>query len=210
MAESPNDDELLRAAVLGSRDAMEELLVRYGSRIRDKIRGKIDRRWQSVLTEEDVVQETFVEAFLEIRRFEPRGVRSFVSWLITMAQRNAIDAIRELKAAKKGGNVNRVPIDAQASSESYINLFEKLGGTTTSPSRAAYASEVRRALDAALQQLPENYRMAICLYDLAGCTAEDVAAACDCSEGAMHMRRRRAHALLQGLMQDFSSIQLRF
>lgn len=197
-----NDDELLNRAVLGDEDALETLLTRHAPTVRKRLDGRIDPRWQNVLSEEDVLQETWLEAFFAIRSFEPRGVSSFVAWLTMMAKRNLIDAVRELQTLKKGGDRGQVVSRGGENENSYVTLLEGLGGTLTSPTENARKDEARSLLDTALESIPEPYRLPVKLYDLGGCTAEDTAEACECGIGAMHMRRSRAHAMLRKAIAD--------
>ncbi|MGD9854832.1 MAG: RNA polymerase sigma factor [Planctomycetaceae bacterium] len=196
----PSDDDLLRAAVQGDRESLEQLIARHGPMVRRKLEYQIDHCWRTVLSVDDVMQQTFLDAFLFIGRFEPRGVQAFVGWLTNMARRNLIDAVRELKAAKRGGDRVRFTGDSSSLDDSYVDLFERIGGTVTSPSQAVAAREAETALKAALQQVPETYRQAIHLYDLDGRNAMDVAHACGCSVGAMHMRRSRALGMLRTIL----------
>lgn len=192
------ESELLDRAIVGDEDALAALLEMHGAAVRRSLRGKIDAKWRAVLSEDDVMQETYADAFLSIGRFRPDGDEAFVRWLHRLAKNNLTDAARGLSRARRGGG--KAPISANASSESYLDLFEQLGGTRTSPSKALAMQEARTILDRALEQLPENYREVISLYDLAGCTTADVCQACNCSEGAMFMRRARALTMLRELV----------
>lgn len=192
------DEDLINRAVVGDEQALGELLRRHGPAVRKSLTGKIDKRWQSVLNEDDVMQETYADAFLSIAQFSAQGPNSFVRWLSRLARNNLLDAVRGLSAARRGGN--RVSVSTEPQSESYLNLYEQLGGTTTSPSAAAAMQEAKRALDAAFEEMPESYREVVSLYDLAGCSVADVCEACGCSEGAMFMRRARAHRMLRDLI----------
>ncbi|MFQ5733817.1 MAG: RNA polymerase sigma factor [Planctomycetaceae bacterium] len=191
-----SEKALISRAVLGDRDALAELITQHSPELEKSLAGKIDVRWQSVLSVDDVLQETFADAIACISQFEPRGPGSFMRWLVTLALNNLRQAIRGLEAIKRGGDRTRVATEA----ESYVCLFERLGGTTTSPSGQVAFGEAQTALDDALEKLPENHRILISLYDLAGCSVEDTCEACGCSPGAMFMRRSRAHDLLRKLI----------
>ena len=58
------EDELLRKAIAGDMAALSELLERHGPEIRCKLR--IDPAWRPLVSADDVMQITYLEAFLRI------------------------------------------------------------------------------------------------------------------------------------------------
>lgn len=192
------DDELFAAAVGGDEDALVALLERNDEGVRHRLTGSIPRRWQSLLTLDDVMQQTYVDAFRDIRGFVPRGEGAFAAWLAKLAKRNLLDALKLLEAQKRGGHRRRV--EPHHREDSYVELYERLGGTTSTPSRKAARIEAGEALERALQSLPPTYRRAVESYDLQGRPVEEVAAALRRSPGAVYMLRARAHRLLAELM----------
>ena len=58
------DDELLNAAINGDQDALSHLLQASATEVRHSIQGKIDSRWKSVLSEDDVMQQTYADRVL--------------------------------------------------------------------------------------------------------------------------------------------------
>lgn len=198
------EEQLIRDAAGGDEESLQKLLARCGPVIQRSIRRQIAARWRHILSDDDVMQQTFLDAFLFIKEFEPRGIEAFKTWLTNIARRNLIDAVRELRAAKRGGDRIRLSAQVSATDASFADLFEQIGGSFTSPSQAAMAGEAKIALDQALQEIPERNGLAIRLYDLANGDAEDVAEACDCSVGAMHMRRSRGLAMLRRILRSRS------
>lgn len=203
MSDSESDESLLTLAIVGDRAALTTLVERHSERVRRTLVGKISAKWQSVLSVDDVIQETCFDVVREIGRFEPRGDDAFFRWMCTLAKNNLLLAIRGLRTAKRGGDRTRVMPDEQTS---YLNLYESLGGSVTSPSAATAFDEARTALDRALDKLPEHYRLVVSLYDLAGCSVDDVCETCECSQGAMFMRRSRAHAMLREVIGSTANV----
>ena len=195
---SASDAELIRQAVRGDRESLEKLLARHGPTVRERFRHEIPRRWQVVLSEDDVMQEAYTDAFLDIADFVPQGDGSFERWLATIARHNLLNAVEMLEAEKRGGN--RRPIDLPTPDESFFNLYEVLAGTTTTPSRHAARTETRVALQRALERLPEDYRCVVQMYDLEGRAIEEVSAALKRRPGAVYMLRGRAHRALRRLL----------
>lgn len=193
-----HDQSTLHKAVAGDTDALTRLLQEHGPAIRASIRGHIPAKWRSVLSEDDVMQQTYTDAFLDIGDFDPDGDGAFSGWLCTLAQCNLRDALRMLEAVKRGGRKNRVELDQPiGSADALVNALSSSG---TSPSGRAAGIEARALLDRAMAALPETYRQVVQLYDLDALDIETVAQRLNRSPGATYMLRARAHHQLQKLL----------
>lgn len=200
------DHALLQRARDGDKDALTELLHLYDAEVRLDVQRRLPQRWQSLLSVDDVLQQTYAKTILAIRRFVPSGVRAFPAWLKKLAQFHLIEAIRALEADKRGGAARK--LEPRPGSDSYTALFEQLTGigTQTTPSRGAIRAEQRQALQAALAQLPEHYHLVVRRYDLEGCAIDEIATEMQRSPGAVHLLRVRAHARLRELLEQRGTI----
>ncbi len=186
------DDEisLVNRAIAGDESALTTLLDRCGPIVRGRIGADFPRRWQSVLSVDDVLQQAYTDAFLAVRRFSPQGEGAFLAWLTRLAKNAMLDAIDGLEALKRGGDRRRVGVTRQ---ESLVDLLDVVNAVSRTPSRAVAGDESFRALEAAIEKLPSVHRQVITLYDLQGRSIEEVAAAVGRSQGAVFMLRSRAH-----------------
>jgi len=191
-------DNLVEQATHGDREALVALLQCHGPAVRASLAGRIPKRWQAVLSEDDVMQQTYANAVAKIRQFTSGSESSFAGWLETTARRNLRDALKLLQAEKRGGNQRRV--QPGGPDDSIMALYEVLSSTGTSPSGCAARDEALTALRRAIQQLPEAYGHVVMLYDLEGRPVEEVAAALKRSPGAVFMLRARAHERLHEIM----------
>ena len=192
------DEDLVARAAGGDRDALCQLLEEHGTGVRGALAGAIPKRWQSMLAIDDVMQETYTDAFLDVSDFVSRGRGSFQRWLATIAKHNLLNAIQMLEAEKRGGNRRR--IGSEMREDSYVSLYDRLGGTTTTPSRHLARREARTALQHAIEQLPEDYRRAVQLYDLEGRPIEELSSVLKRRPGAVFMLRARAHRALRRIL----------
>ena len=71
-----SEDELLANATQGDAAALGMLLESHGLSIRQEL--KISPKWLGVVDADDVMQVTYLEAFLRILDFQPTGPGAFL------------------------------------------------------------------------------------------------------------------------------------
>ncbi|OGD25995.1 MAG: hypothetical protein A2V57_10425 [Candidatus Aminicenantes bacterium RBG_19FT_COMBO_65_30] len=91
--EEKTDEELAREARAGSRRSFEELARRYKRRLFVYLRPRLGSDQDA----EDMVQETFLKLFRNIRSYDPAF--RFSTWLYTSANRLAISSYRKKEIA---------------------------------------------------------------------------------------------------------------
>lgn len=107
----------------------------------------ICRRYLRGADAEDAAQDTFVRAFVHIRRFDPD--RPLRPWLLAIARRVCLDRLRR-KAPVPEGEIERLaPPDPHPDAEQKVGAREEL-------------SRLQQALEA----LPEGQREAVALFHL--------------------------------------------
>jgi len=195
---STPDTATLEQAVAGDTGALARLLKRHANSVRGTLYGRIPRRWRSVLSEDDVLQQTFADASRDVRHFCGETDRAFEKWLCKIAECNLHDALRMLEAEKRGGNRRRVELPG--SGDSHLDLLRLLSAGSSTPLRHTSKDEVRSALERAIDRLPEAYRTVIRMMDLDGRHVAEVSAAMGRSRGAVHMLRARGHERLRELL----------
>lgn len=195
-AMSDHADTLIQKAVAGDTEALTVLLRMHGPAVESAL--VIERTWQGVLEPADVMQVTYLEAFIRIKSFDPAGDATFATWLRRVAENNLKDAIRGLTRQKRPPPQNRVV--PAAYEDSVAELYDLIGVTTATPSRQIGRREICGLLEKSIEALPEDYARVIRLYDLDGKPIGDVAQAMGRSPGAVHMMRARAHDQLRALL----------
>lgn len=188
-----NEETLVNGACGGDEGALCELLEHYGPIVRDRLKPKIGAQWRTALDEDDVMQVTYLEAFLLVAQFKYRGPGSFLAWLSQVAENNLRDALRGLQAAKRPNPKRRVQVSKHAAENSFVALVELLGATDSTPSRAAARDESEQMIEQVLSALPPDYERVVRLYDLECRSAQEVAEQLGRSTGAIYMLRARAH-----------------
>jgi RNA polymerase sigma-70 factor, ECF subfamily len=194
----PTQTGALHRAVQGDKDALAALLKQYGPAARKAIAGRIPARWRSVLSEDDVLQQTYADAVRAIRQFTSTEERAFGAFLAQTAKRNLLDALKKLRAEKRGGDRPRV--EPRSLEESYASLSQMISAGTSTPSRVLRRKERGLAVQDAIKKLPKDYARVVELYDVQELRLDEVAAALQRSPGAVCMLRARAHERLAKLM----------
>ena len=190
------EGDLVGRAVAGDESALVSLLQRCGRAVRGSL--FVPRRWQSMVSADDVMQQTYVDAFRAIGEFAASSEKAFATWLTRIAKRNLADAIRMLATTKRGGD--RARVDPRSANGSFVGLCQMLSASISSPSRRTTYDEVMEALERAIEALPETHRLVVRLYDLEGRPVEEVARQLKRTPGAVFMVRARAHRLLGDMM----------
>src|SRR3990172_4310412 len=117
MTESFTDAELVRQATNGRRSAFDDLVRRYAGKMYALCVSRISNRSLA----EDMVQETFLRAYRNLRTLEDPA--KFGSWLYGIALRICFDWLKSKKRTE-------VPLSA-------------LGDSSDGPYASSYATESR-------------------------------------------------------------------
>ena len=169
-----DEAELVRRCREGSEAAYAALVRQHRPRLYAlAYRLLLDRE-----AAEDVVQETFLSAFRQIERFEPRP--SLAAWLNTIALRTAS------KAASRRRSRPKTSLDApvaQAGSTGATWDADPLAladpNPAADPQAALEAADLRRDVAAAIAALPFKYRAAVVLRHVMGLDYAEAARALD-------------------------------
>ncbi len=165
-------------------DAFEELVRTYDhklDRVALRLTGNTDEA-------KDLAQEALLRAYRAFDRFK-MGT-SFEKWLFRIASNLYIDKLR------KYGKYRFESLDEPiATNDGYIE--KTLPDWTGNPEEIAQQNELADKIQAALQSLPVNYRMAVVLYDLEGFSYEEISGILECSIGTVRSRIHRGRRLLR-------------
>lgn len=173
------DYELVELAQTGDSHAFETLMRRYTPPLTRFLR-RFMRDSDDV---EDVVQETFIRAYMGINRF--RSNSAFSTWIIRIGINAAKDglALRQRQGpllSSLGGEDD----DSQTLVEARADL--------DTPESRLETKEAMTLLEAALATLPEEQRVSFELRELEGLTYEEIAWQMHCPVGTVRSRIHRA------------------
>ncbi|MDX2163108.1 MAG: sigma-70 family RNA polymerase sigma factor [bacterium] len=134
---------------------------------------------------EDVAQETFVYAFKNLRRYDPR-LSAFKTWLFTIA----ICRCRNMYRRSRPQSVDLSSL-----------LQHELPAPRSETPEAAFArTSAKEALEKALLNLSPRLREAVVLRYGHGLTYREIADIMDCPPKTAESRVRLAHEALRGML----------
>ncbi|TWT45416.1 ECF RNA polymerase sigma factor SigW [Phycisphaerae bacterium RAS1] len=199
MSAESNETVLLGRATAGDEQALADLLVLHHDRIVAQIAARIPQELRAALSADDVAQEAYVVVFRRIQSFQLAEHATFGAWLSGIGMNQLRDAIRNARAAKRGGGARR--LDAPAGQEaSVVSLLGLLATHSQTPSRSAARLDATDAVRAALAHLSDDLRRALEMRYIEGLPIAEIAARMNRTEGAVHQLchrglRRMAAAL---------------
>ncbi len=123
---------------------------------------------------EDVVQETFLRAYKQIKQFDDRS--SFSTWVYRICSNCALDLIRARKTREK----QREPLGDDKTS----SWIDQVAARDPDPERLTQSGQVAQLLEPALQQLSEMERVAFTLRHFEGCNVDEIARALGVQQNA--------------------------
>lgn len=190
--------ELLQAAVGGDRVALERLLLTHYSRLERHVAAQLPESAQSVISAEDILQEAFVQVFRDIHTFDVDGAVSLGAWLRAIVDHRLTDALRKLRAIKRGAGFHRMQNEPVRSSLG--ELTAQLMGDEERPSQLLARDEAVQAVQVRLAGLPDDQQEAIRLRYLNQQSLESVAEAMQRSPAAVRGLVHRAKASLREML----------
>lgn len=181
---SPVDAELVRRMQAGDERALSAFYDRWFP----VVNCLVTRIVKSPDDGEDVVEETFWQAWRQSSRFDPeRG--SVQTWLLTIARSRALDRLRALKRVREESSDALALEDAAASSASADEPFVP---SPSDPSLAVEHQERKAVVLAALAELPREQREALELGYFRGLSQSEIAERTGQPLGTVKTRMRLA------------------
>lgn len=191
MGEPIEDKQLVEQSSSGDREAFRGLVDRYQGKLLRLVTQLVRSREDA----EDIVQESFVKAYLSIDSF--RGQSSFYTWLYRIAFNMAIDFKR--KVSRRGGD--SAPLEDVDTTKNIYTVQ-----TIESPSDVVSRKEQAELISKALHELSEEHRTVIVLREIDGLSYEEIAKVMGISKGTVMSRLHYARKKMQTALKDEYSV----
>lgn len=192
---------LLEQAQGGDDQALNDLLSRYEERLKRIVRIRLSARLRRCVETVDIVQETFQSALKHINNLEMRSTASIMQWLSRIAENQMHDVHRRFYGQKRDRTREvRISDGGRMDDESTRGVVPPSGSVP--PDELAAQDEIRKIVDDAVAELPDDYREVIMLRTYYGGSWEFVAEQIGRPNAdAARQLHRRARIRLSRIMQ---------
>ncbi len=183
------DNELIAKIKEGDLASFSEIIERYTQKVHN-LAMRITRNEEDT---EEILQDVFVTVFHKADRFE--GKSAFSSWLYRITVNTAFMKLRKRRQSP-----------AVSIEEVSASVKDSWVGTTADASDVNYICsrhELRAEIDAAIAQLPEEYRTIFVLRDVDGLSNQEVGEVLGLSVPAVKSRLHRSRLMLRKSLQKF-------
>ena len=179
----PTDADLALRAQSGNRRAFDELVLRH----KDPIYRFVRRYVGSDADAYDVLQDTFISAWLALPRYQRE--KSFPTWLRTIALNKCRDFGRSQRVRRRFRQM--------------LWFYEPNASVAAAPD-VGESVELDRLnrLDKAIADLPPFYKEPLLLVTVSGLSQQEAAAQLKTTTKAIEMRIRRAKRKLSEILSD--------
>jgi len=201
----PSDKELVARARQGDTEAFTTLVGRHQRQI---FRLAL-RMMGNESDAEEVLQEAFLNAYEKLGEF--RGDSAFNSWLYRIAANSALMRLRRKRRAP-----DAVAAEEQATSALPAGPRFGTDGTYDEPPRsdwslraddALHNQQLGAAIEKAVANLPDDYRVVFMLKDVDGLSNEQIAESLGLSVPAVKSRLHRARLSLREQLGEFFTLR---
>lgn len=179
MGDREVDQQLVERAQSGDKHAFELLVAKYQRRL-----GRLISRFVRDAAEaEDVTQDAFIKAYRALPAF--RGDSAFYTWLYRIGINTAKNHL--LALGRRAPTTTAFDAEEAEEFEDAALLHE-----VSTPENELMSKQVVDVVNASLQQLPDDLRMALTLREIEGLSYEEIAAVMNCPIGTVRSRIFRA------------------
>jgi RNA polymerase sigma-70 factor (ECF subfamily) len=134
------------------------------------------------------MQQAYINAFTHLHQFEDRS--RFSTWLTRITLNEAFGRRRKLQSESMARVPSGITEDAGA-------VMDTIRSPLPDPERQAYARELSRVLEEAVDALPETYREVFMLRDIEGLSTSETGEGLGLGDEAVKTRLHRARAMIR-------------
>lgn len=184
-----SDLELAALLALRDRDAVRLVIERNNQRLFRVAWSILKERDEA----EDVVQSAYLRGFEAIGSFAGRS--SLSTWLTRIAINEALGRVRGIERRRK-----RLDVTSVVDLNEYRDRLMRGSMEGGKPDAELARTQIRATLEAAIAQLPRDFRTAFILREIEGISVEEAAVLLDISPATVKTRCLRARRRLQQLL----------
>jgi len=194
-------DRLLVAGLKrGEQAAVRQLAGLYGPRIHQLALRHMKNREDA----EEVTQDVLMKVYRKIGAF--RGDSALSSWIYRITFNTAMSRLRAHRGARAAEQErDRAHAALESSDDGTARTSADPADWSHMPDEELLRFELRRAVEAAVRELPEIYREPVILRDFEGLTTEEASTRLKVKDQTLKSRLHRGRLLLRERLQAFAS-----
>ena len=197
------DDELIQRFQKGDEEAFNLLVRRHQQPLVNFITRFTGDRDNA----EDLAQETFIRMYKAVDRYKP-GRAQFKTWMYLIAKRLCINEIRNRGRRDRFRVDNIVTTDGTdgADDEQFDVIASAPADAAFQPEVALERKELRNAIQKAIAELPEQYRLPLILRDIQGLSYDEISKILELRSGTTKSRINRARLMLKDKLKPYMEL----
>lgn len=185
------DEDLFQRYTDGNEDGFRVLMERYEPRIQGFLRKRLNDEERVA----DLTQDTFLRIHRARESYDPS--RKFSTWIHTIANNLLKNEFRN-RSRRRETAFSELRPEASASGAPARPV--EFASNAADPSREAYRSELRRAIDAAIGLMDEHHRIPFVMREVEDRTYEEIAEEIGIPVGTVKSRLNRARNSFRTLL----------
>lgn len=184
------DKDLVQRAQDGDTEAFDELVTKHSP----KLYGLVYNMTSNHEDTNDLLQDIFAKAYRSLKRFE--GKSTFYTWIYSISVNMTLNFL------KKRGRQRKVSLDdVDQNIQNDIDFIEST--SKTDPVKEVNIRELQERLNGAMQQLSDDHRAVVTMFDIMGMPHNEIAKILGVSPGTVRSRLFYAHRQLQNYLEEF-------
>ncbi|MEC5425821.1 RNA polymerase sigma factor SigW [Virgibacillus sp. C22-A2] len=180
-------DQLIKEKIMqvkkGDQTAFEDVVSFFQNRIYQHCYRMLGNAHEA----EDIAQEAFIRAYVNIHSFDDR--RKFSTWLYRIATNLTIDRIRKRKPDYY--------LDAEVKGTEGLDMYSQLADDSRLPGEEVESLELQRYIHKEISGLPPKYRSIIILRYLEEFSLQEISDILDIPLGTVKTRIHRGREALR-------------
>ncbi|MGG0790585.1 MULTISPECIES: RNA polymerase sigma factor SigW [Bacillaceae] len=175
--------ERINQVLKGDHNAFGEIVEIY----KDKVFQICFRMLGNRQEAEDLAQEAFVRAYVNIRSFNIQ--MKFSTWLYRIATNLCIDRLRKKKPDYY--------LDAEVAGTEGLNMYSQIASDMAKPEEEVESLELQETIQVEIMKLPEKYRSVIVLKYIEELSLKEISEILDLPVGTVKTRIHRGREALR-------------
>lgn len=187
----PDEDKgLVARARDGDTHAFDELVIKYTPRLY----GLVYHMTSNHEDTHDVLQDVFAKAYRSLKRFQEKS--TFYTWIYSISVNMTLNFLKK-RGRRRAMSLDDVDMAIERDPD-FIEATSK-----SDPVREVNITELQERLNMALQQLSDDHRAVVTMFDIQGMPHAEISKILSVSEGTVRSRLFYAHRQLQNYLEEF-------